>query len=157
LNIRNVVSIRQATNPIAGVLAYGIVRSFTRPDRINQWRRKSWQAFPLLLRRLSLPSYQRRHLQTHSCGQGKAVAAKGGAVVKDPNKQSGTSPTPDFSVRDEGSLILLTPLSPSAREFVEEKIGSENGFQPYWPTVVIERRYFSDIAEGILADGLVLA
>lgn len=63
----------------------------------------------------------------------------------------------DFSARDEGSLILLTPLSTSAHEFVEEKIGSANGFQPYWPTVVIERRYFSDIAEGILADGLVLA
>jgi hypothetical protein len=43
-------------------------------------------------------------------------------------------------VRDEGSLILLTPLSSSAREFVEQRIGSDNGFQPYWPTVVIERR-----------------
>jgi hypothetical protein len=48
--------------------------------------------------------------------------------------------SPDFSVRDEGSLILLTPLSSSAREFVEERIGPGNGFQPYWPTVVIEIR-----------------
>jgi hypothetical protein len=77
--------------------------------------------------------------------------------LTDPNKQSGSSPTPDFSLRDEGSLILLTPLSSSAHEFVEQRIGSDNGFQPYWPTFVIEARYFSDIAEGIIAEGMVLA
>jgi hypothetical protein len=71
--------------------------------------------------------------------------------------QNSRKTTPDFSLRDEGSLILLTPLSPSAREFVEQRIGSNNGFQPYWPTVVIEARYFSDIAEGIIAEGMVLA
>jgi len=55
--------------------------------------------------------------------------------MKSPNTQA------DFTLRDEGSLVLLTPLSPPAHEFVEERIGSDNGFQPYWPTVVIERRY----------------
>jgi len=70
--------------------------------------------------------------------------------------QKSKTKSPDFSFRDEGSIVLLT-LSPSAHEFVEECIGSDNGFQPYWPTVVIERRYAQDIVEGILADGLVLA
>ena len=93
------------------------------------------------------PSHGQQSLKTGPCEA---------PMSSDAFQTSGNSPTPDFSVRDEGSLILLTPLSPSARAFVEEKIGSENGFQPYWPTVVIERRYFSDIAEGILADGLVL-
>lgn len=65
--------------------------------------------------------------------------------------------TPDFSIRDEGSLVLLTPLSASAHAFVEQRIGSDNGFQPYWPTVVIEARYFPDIADGITAEGMVLA
>jgi hypothetical protein len=51
----------------------------------------------------------------------------------------------------------LTPLSPSAHEFVEERIGSDNGFQPYWPTVVIERRYAQDILEGVIAEGMVVA
>jgi hypothetical protein len=72
---------------------------------------------------------------------------------------SGTSPTDtdaDFALRDEGSLILLTPLSPSAHEFVEERIGSDNGFQPYFPTVVIERRYAQDILEGVVAEGMVI-
>jgi hypothetical protein len=64
---------------------------------------------------------------------------------------------PDFSLRDEGSLILLTPLSPFAHEFVEERIGSDNGFQPYWPTVVIERRYAQAILEGVIAEGMVMS
>ena len=64
---------------------------------------------------------------------------------------------PDFSIRNEGSIVLLTPLSPSAHEFVEQRIGSDNGYQPYWPTVVIEARYFSDIADGIIDEGMVIA
>ena len=64
---------------------------------------------------------------------------------------------PDFNLRDEGSIVLLTPLSPSAHEFVEERIGSDNGFQPYWPTVVIERRYAQDIIEGVIAQGMVMS
>jgi hypothetical protein len=70
--------------------------------------------------------------------------------MKTPNTEA------DFTLRDEGSLILLTPVSPSAHEFVEERIGSENGFQPYWPTVVIERRYAQDIIEGVIAQGMVI-
>ena len=64
---------------------------------------------------------------------------------------------PDFNFPDGGSIVLLTPLSPSAHEFVEERIGPDNGFQPMWPTVVIERRYAQDILEGVLAEGMVIA
>ena len=71
--------------------------------------------------------------------------------------QKSRKTTPDFFIRDEGSIVLLTPLSPSAHEFVEERIGSDNGFQPYWPTVVIERRYAQDILEGVIAEGMVVA
>lgn len=71
--------------------------------------------------------------------------------------QESKSKSPDFSFRDEGSLVLLTPLSPSAHEFVEERIGSDSGFQPYWPTVVIERRYAQAILEGAIAEGMVIA
>jgi hypothetical protein len=71
--------------------------------------------------------------------------------MKSPHTQA------DFTFRDEGSLVLLTPLSPPAHEFVEERIGSDNGFQPYWPTVVIERRYAQDILEGVIAEGMVIA
>ena len=71
--------------------------------------------------------------------------------------RNGKPASADFTVRDEGSIVLLTPLSPSAHAFVEERIGSDNGFQRYWPTVVIEARYFPDIADVIIAEGMVLA
>ncbi len=64
---------------------------------------------------------------------------------------------PDFILRDEGSLVLLTPLSPLAHEFVEERIGQANGYQPMWPTIVIERRYAQAILEGVIAEGMVIA
>ena len=66
------------------------------------------------------------------------------------------SPSPDFSFRDEGSIVLLTPLSPAAHEFVEARIG-QDGFQPFWPTVVIEKRDAQAILQGVLAEGLVIA
>lgn len=62
----------------------------------------------------------------------------------------------DFTVQDERSLILLHPQSPAAREWVNEHIGADNDFQPYWPTVVIEPRYFGDVLNGIIADGLAV-
>src|SRR5205085_1962690 len=73
------------------------------------------------------------------------------------SEMSNKSASADFYFRDEGSIVLLTPLSPTAHEFVEEWIGSDNGYQPYWPTVVIERRYEGPILEGVLAEGMVIA
>jgi hypothetical protein len=74
---------------------------------------------------------------------------------------SGNSPThsgkikPDFVVENHGSIFLLRPLTPMARSWVDEHIGN-NGFQPYYPTVVVEPRYIADIAHGAQADGLVV-
>jgi len=74
--------------------------------------------------------------------------------VTDPNKKSGTSPT-DFTLQDEGSIFLLVPQN-SARIWIAEHISRE-GFQPYWPTIVVEHRYISDIVEGIRNDGLAVS
>ena len=70
---------------------------------------------------------------------------------------SGSSPTADFEVQNHGSIFLLIPQTSSAGAWIDEHIGSDNGFQPYYPTVVVEHRYIGAIAEGISADGLVLA
>lgn len=70
---------------------------------------------------------------------------------------SPTQPKPDFQIENHGSIFLVRPLNPNARTWIDEHIGSDNGFQPYYPTVVIEHRYIGAIAEGIIADGLVLA
>jgi hypothetical protein len=63
---------------------------------------------------------------------------------------------PDFSVENHGSIFLLRPLTDSAKSWVEEHIGEDNGFQPYWPTVVVEPRYVADIVEGMQNDGLAV-
>lgn len=76
---------------------------------------------------------------------------------------SGNSPTreafqipPDFLVENHGSIFLLRPQKEQAIAWVDEHIGSGNGFQPYWPTIVIEHRYMGHILQGIQNHGLVI-
>lgn len=71
---------------------------------------------------------------------------------------SGSIPSDhDFSLENYGSVVFLRPLTDIAREWVDLNIGQENGYQPYWPTVVIEPRYVAHICEGIEGDGLAVA
>ena len=69
---------------------------------------------------------------------------------------SGSSPTIDFLCENHGSIFLLKPLTPSATSWVEEHIGQDNGYQPYFPTIVVEHRYIADIVAGIHNDGLAV-
>ena len=70
-----------------------------------------------------------------------------------PNRASGTSPTPDFVVEGGGSLYVLRALTQDARDWVSANISTE-GFNPQLPHVVyIEHRYIHDIVAGIQADG----
>jgi hypothetical protein len=71
---------------------------------------------------------------------------------------SGSSPTPatDFLVENHGSIFLLIPQTVSARVWIDDHIGKDNGFQPYFPTVVVEHRYIADIVRGIQNDGLAV-
>jgi hypothetical protein len=71
-------------------------------------------------------------------------------------ESSGTSPS-DFTIRDEGSILLLTPHTEPARSWIHEHIGPDNGYQPYFPTIVIERRYVYDILDGIDSAGLAVS
>lgn len=58
----------------------------------------------------------------------------------------------DFRVRDEGTLILLWPVSDEATDWVNEHIDPE---ATRWAgAIVIERRYFPAIFAGLAADGL---
>lgn len=69
--------------------------------------------------------------------------------------QRAAKPSADFIVENHGSILLLRPQNEQAIAWVHEHIGSDNGFQPYWPVVVIEPRYVRPILEGIAADGLL--
>lgn len=67
-----------------------------------------------------------------------------------------TSRPVDFNFENHGSLCLLRPLTQSAADWANEHIGRDNGFQPYWPTVVIEPRYCDDILESIASGRLTV-
>jgi len=64
---------------------------------------------------------------------------------------------PDFVVENHGSIFLLSPQTDAAREWAEQHIGSENGYQPYWPAVVVEHSYIADVVAGIQNDGLAVS
>src|SRR5258708_6262327 len=74
---------------------------------------------------------------------GKRVGSKRSQSVKSPFETSGNSPTretipptfaptPDFLVENQGSIFLLKPQTSSAISWVEEHIGQDNGYQPYF-------------------------
>jgi len=62
--------------------------------------------------------------------------------------------SPDFTIQNEGSILLLQPHTEAARARVEKHIGEDNGYQPMWPTVLVEHRYITGIVRGIQRDGL---
>jgi hypothetical protein len=69
--------------------------------------------------------------------------------------RSGTLSSPvDFILEDHSSIFLLRPQNDQAIAWVDEHIGADNGYQPHYPTVVVEHRYIADIVEGIANDGL---
>jgi hypothetical protein len=57
-------------------------------------------------------------------------------------------------IPNEGSILLLTPRTELARNWIDEHIGRANGFQPYYPAIVIEPRYVIAILKGIRVAGL---
>jgi hypothetical protein len=63
----------------------------------------------------------------------------------------------DILVANHGSLVILKPASDSGREWLDANIGEDNGYQPLWPSVVVEPRYVQAILEGASNDGLSLA
>ena len=65
--------------------------------------------------------------------------------------------SPDFILENHRSIFLLRPQNERAVAWVDERIGSNNGYQPYFPTVVIEHRFVADILAGIRSDGLGVA
>ena len=62
----------------------------------------------------------------------------------------------DFTVNNHGSVVLIVPNTQDAKDWADKYIGEGNGFQPYWPTMLFEQRYLSEVINGIQADGLIV-
>jgi len=58
----------------------------------------------------------------------------------------------DFSVSNQGTIFLLTPLTEAAKEWTEQHLSHDR--QSWGPSVVVEHRYIEPIVEGIRANGL---
>jgi hypothetical protein len=87
------------------------------------------------------------------------AAAKTGASQKERPLKTADSPavnTPDFRFENHFSICLLHPLTDAARAWVEDHIGADNGYQPQWPSVLLEPRYCGDVLAGIADSGLVV-
>jgi len=62
----------------------------------------------------------------------------------------------DISINNQGSIVLLEPLTDAGRAWVKEHIGEDNGYQLDWPTVLCDHRYAWPIVKGMWEDGLVV-
>lgn len=61
----------------------------------------------------------------------------------------------DFEIENHGSIVLLRPVTPAAREWVDEHILVDgNEVQTWAGAIVVEPRYVADIVHGFQEDGL---
>jgi hypothetical protein len=68
-----------------------------------------------------------------------------------------TKKSPDFIAFNGGSIITLRATNADAVAWIEENVSSA-GFQPDYPaSLVIEPRYFDDLAYGIVNSGMTVA
>ncbi len=62
-------------------------------------------------------------------------------------------PRPDIKVRNEGTLVLLEPMTDAATEWIDDHVDEPNF---YCNALVVESRYARDIIEEMQRHGLVV-
>ncbi len=63
---------------------------------------------------------------------------------------------PDVRVENEGTIVLVRPLTTEARAWIDENVQTEP-WQWFGGGLAVEPRYAHDLVEGMQADGLTLA
>lgn len=58
----------------------------------------------------------------------------------------------DAYISDQGSIILIRPVSPGAQAWIDENIGGDAQF--FANSLVVEHRYADSVIEGMINDGL---
>ena len=76
--------------------------------------------------------------------------------MKDPNKQSGSSPTLDLVFENHFSLFLIRPLSENGKQWLDENVGDETTLT-FGGAVVCESRYVEPIYHGAVEAGLAVS
>lgn len=60
----------------------------------------------------------------------------------------------DVVVNDQGTIVLFTPMTDTAKQWISEHIPDDA--QWFGRSLVVEHRYADDIAVGMESDGLVV-
>ena len=71
------------------------------------------------------------------------------------NRNGTPVPQADFSIEGGGTIYLLRPLTPAGFAWIEEHIPEDA--QRLGNAIAVEHRFIGAIAEGIMADGLVIS
>lgn len=61
----------------------------------------------------------------------------------------------DFTVRNEGSIFLITPMSEDSKTALAERVDPEATW--FGPSLVVEHRYIGDIVEGMSGEGFTFS
>ncbi len=62
----------------------------------------------------------------------------------------------DFLLEDHGSILFLHPQNKNAEDWINAYV-SQEGYQPNWPSVLMERRYAQALVEGVQSEGFTVA
>ena len=73
------------------------------------------------------------------------------------NHEHVSSPTPvDVEVENHGSVVLLRPITPEAKDWIEENCATES-WQFMGTALAVEPRYVSPILAGLREDGFTVS
>jgi hypothetical protein len=61
----------------------------------------------------------------------------------------------DVRVRNEGSIVMFTPVSDAAKTWFDENVHHEV-WQWFGESLCVEWRYAEDLIEGLLNEGLIV-
>ena len=59
----------------------------------------------------------------------------------------------DIVVKGGDSIFFFDPVSDEAVDWITRFV-SQEGYQPYWPTVLVEHRYVQGLVNAAINDGL---
>jgi hypothetical protein len=86
----------------------------------------------------------------HGPARGNGLESRPDVIQNSPKASA-----PDFVLEDCGSILFLHPQNQSATDWINSFVSRE-GYQPNWPSVLLEPRYVSDLIQGLQNDGFVV-
>jgi hypothetical protein len=61
----------------------------------------------------------------------------------------------DFTVVHHGSVVVLRPNTQDGVDWANKNIGKDNGYQSFWPAILLEPRCVSQVVGDLHQAGLI--